>query len=205
MKTQLSLPRRRAFTLVEMLLVLGVIAVFASLTLPSVFRLASNQKLTDAGERVREAIASARFRAIESGLIYQFCTESGGTNFVVVPYELDHLNSSSTGQPTANLMSRMAGILPKGLVFSSSVLGLMGVATPTGTSNKIATTYLDGLPNAGTLSGLSWSSPVLFHPNGTASSDAEITIKDPRGQIIKLRIRAFTGAVAMDRVTTEKR
>src|SRR5579872_4295131 len=93
-----SVSNRSGMTLVEMLLVVGVIAAFASMTVPSVMRMFNQQKLTASAERVREAIASARVRAIETGVIYQFCSEPNGAHFVVVPFEPDHAGSPSGGQ-----------------------------------------------------------------------------------------------------------
>ena len=218
-KTKPSQQARSGFTLVEMLLVLGVFIVFAGITIPSVMRMFGQQKLTHAAERVRESIASARFRAIDTGLIYQFCCESGGNRFVVVPFEPDHPVTGGSG-PAASvtLLGRSWGQLPKGIVFSS--VGLNSVSpttsnpttsTPTTTTlssapmHKLAAGALDGLPNAGELTGANWSVPVLFHPEGTANADLEITVSDSKSQHIKLRVRAFTGAVSMERLAVGKR
>jgi type II secretory pathway pseudopilin PulG len=233
-KTKPSQQARSGFTLVEMLLVLGVFIVFAGITIPSVMRMFGQQKLTHAAERVRESVASARFRAIDTGLIYQFCCESGGSRFVVVPFEPDHPVTGGSG-PAAPviLQGRSWGQLPKGIVFSSVGLNsaLPTSSTPTtstpntstpntstpNTSTRATTTLstapthklaagsLDGLPNAGELAGANWSVPILFHPEGTANADLEITVSDSKSQQIKLRVRAFTGAVSMERLAVGKR
>ncbi len=193
--------RRCGFTLLEMMLVLGVIAAFAGMTLPSVLRMFGQQKLTASAERVREAIAGARVRAIESGIIYQFCCESNGGHFVVVPFEPDHVNikdgSHSGGTP---LLSRAWGLLPKGVIFSSVTAGIPGVAAAAQNPHKLTAEALDGLPNSGNLASVNWSSPILFNCDGSASIDTEITVSDNRSQHVKLRVRAFTGAVSMERL-----
>ncbi len=207
---------RSGFTLLEVLLVLGVLAVFAGMTVPSVMRMFGQQKLTGSAERVRSAIASTRIRAIESGIIYQFCCETNGSRYVVVPFEPDHANSQAGGQGGgATLLSRAAGRLPAGIVFSSvnfrvagSTAGAPAAPAATaaaGSSHKLMPGALDGLPNAGDLAGANWSTPVLFHPDGAANADLEITVTDPKMQHIKLRIRAFTGAVSMERLVAGKR
>jgi hypothetical protein len=207
-----------------MLLVLGVFIVFAGITIPSVMRMFGQQKLTHAAERVRESVASARFRAIDTGLIYQFCCESGGSRFVVVPFEPDHPVTGGSG-PAApvTLQGRSWGQLPKGIVFSSVGLNsaLPSTSTPTSSTpttstratttlstaptHKLAAGALDGLPNAGELAAANWSAPILFHPEGTANADLEITVSDSKSQQIKLRVRAFTGAVSMERLAVGKR
>ncbi len=198
---------RSGFTLLEVMLVLGVLAVFAGMTVPSVMRMFGQQKLTGSAERVRSAIASTRIRAIESGIIYQFCCETNGSRYVVVPFEPDHANSQQGGGAT--LLSRAAGRLPAGIVFSSVNFRGAGATSGTpaaaGSSHKLMPGALDGLPNAGDLAGANWSTPVLFHPDGAANADLEITISDPKMQHIKLRIRAFTGAVSMERLVAGKR
>lgn len=200
---------RHGFTLVEILLVLGVLVVFAGMTVPSVMRMFSQQKITGSAERVREAIASARFRAIESGVIYQFCCESNGTRYVVVPFEPDHVNSNGGQGGAVPLLSRAAGNLPKGLVFTSATMKSISNSTTSPTtaapSHKLPPGALDGLPKASDLAGANWSMPVLFHPEGSANADMEITISDSKSQHVKLHVRAFTGAVSMDRLVTGKR
>ncbi|WP_010586026.1 prepilin-type N-terminal cleavage/methylation domain-containing protein [Schlesneria paludicola] len=201
------LSHRRGFTLVEVLLVLGVLAVFASMAIPSVMRMFNQQKLTESAEAVRMLAASARIRAIESGLIYQFCYETGGTRFVVVPFELDHAGSSTgTSNAAAPVMlsSRASGHMHQGVVFSTppTPAGVLVAAT---TSMKLAASSLDGLPNASELAGCNWSAPILFHPDGSANMDTEIIIRDQHSQSVTLRVRAFTGSVSMERLVAGKR
>ena len=197
-------PRRGGFTLVEMLLVLGVLVVFAGMTVPSVMRMFSQQKVTGAAELVRSAIANARFRAIESGLIYQFCCESDGSRFVVVPFEPDQtpVSGSSQAVPTPRA-GRLSGHLPKGIRFTSAVTKSMGNAGPP--THKLSSVSLEGLPNAGDLASANWSAPILFHPEGSANADRELSVSDTKGQHVSLRVRAFTGAVSLDRLVAGKR
>ena len=196
---------RSGFTLMEILLVLAVIAVFASMTLPSVMRMFGQQKLSSSAETVREAIALARFRAIDSGLIYQFCCEVNGANFVVVPFEPDHA-VSQTGSQTAGvvLAKRHAGILPKGITFRSEHSGSAGSSLNGLGPIKLSPQSLDGIPNAGNLAGLNWAMPILFKPDGSASLDTELTVSDTHSQQIRLQVRAFTGAVSMERLQVGK-
>ena len=213
--------RRNGFTLTEMLLVLGVLVAFAGMTVPSVMRMFRLQKLTGSAERVRAAIASARFRAIETGIIYQFCCETNGTRYVVVPFEPDHLNSQGGASGPVTILGRTAGHLPKGLSFSSVTLRATPVSSASSSSSntsasmvtpltgsashKLPPGALDGLPNAADMASANWSIPVLFHPEGSANADIQITISDPKSQHVDLHVRAFTGAVTMERPVAGKR
>ena len=197
---------RRGFTLLEVMLVLGVLAVFASMAVPSVMRMFHQQKLTESAERVRMLAASARIRAIESGLIYQFCYEPNGSRFVVVPFESNHAsgtNGSGTAAAPVVLSSRAAGRMQDGIVFGTppGAAGAVGLAS----SMKLASSSLEGLPNASELAGCNWSTPILFHPDGSANMDIEIVIHDPHSQQISIRVRAFTGSVSMERLVAGKR
>lgn len=214
-----SISCQHGYTMLEVVLVLGIIAAFAGMTLPSVLRMFNQQKLTQWSERVRDAVASARIRAIESGLIYQFCCEPNGTHFVVVPFEPDHANSrDGSSGVSGGLSGRSFGVLPKGLSFGSPVFGVNPLATgsntasvgtavvvPTAGSNRLSANALQGLPNAGELSSVNWAAPILFNPDGAASADAELVVKDDRAQQVRLRVRAFTGAVSMERMSESSR
>lgn len=196
---------RQGYTLFEMLLVLGLIAAFVSMTIPSVMRIYSQEKLSSAAEKIRAGLATARVRAIESGLIYQFCSEVNGAHFVVAPFEPDHLNASGGNAigntaAMANRMGRYSGNLPKGMALSSST----GNTTAT-SSYKVTAVSLDGLPNAGDLAGLNWSIPILFNADGSANMDREIIVSDNHAQRIRIHVRAFTGAATLSRIYLEKR
>ena len=58
---------RRAFTLVELLVVMAALTILAALTLPSLKTLLADQKVTNAGWVVKAHIESARARAVASG------------------------------------------------------------------------------------------------------------------------------------------
>jgi prepilin-type N-terminal cleavage/methylation domain-containing protein len=202
--------RRSGFTLLEMMLVLGVLAAFAGMTVPSALRMFGQEKLTRSAEQVRGIAAGARVRSIETGLTYQFCCEPGGRHFVVVPFEKqfesDRLNAKGSGQTEGvGRFSRVAGQLPSGIVFGATNLaGSINLTTPA-VAQKLAPGALDGLPNAGDLANCNWSAPILFNSDGSASSDAEVTVSDSRKQQITLRFRAVTGSVSMGRIVEGKR
>ncbi len=58
---------RRAFTLVELLVVVGVISVLAAITLPSIRTMLHGQKVNQAARMVQAHIESTRLRAMATG------------------------------------------------------------------------------------------------------------------------------------------
>jgi Tfp pilus assembly protein FimT len=195
--------------MVEILLVLGVLALVMAIAWPNVLRLSSQQTLNDASEKVRALVASARVHAIESGLVYQVRYEPGGHHFLVIPFEseFEAVSPNARGTGTAAGLGRFtkaAGTLPKSVVFSAPVSTAVVNSTATSAislsaGQQVSANALNGLPDAATLATLSWTGPILFHPNGT-SADTQIDLIDKHHQRVSLRIRGLTGAVTVSRL-----
>jgi prepilin-type N-terminal cleavage/methylation domain-containing protein len=199
--------RRTGLTLLEILLALGVIAILATLAWPSVMRLHGEQQIVDSAEKVRALVATARVHAIESGLAYQFRYEIGGNHFLVIPFEkeFEGIDTRTQGAGTAEGLGRFSkagGNLPEGVTFAKSK-DSSSVST-IGAGQQLSSDALNGLPGADKLSGLSWSGPVIFQPDGS-STDVEFSVVDRRNQRIALRVRGITGAVAAGRLQLEDR
>ena len=202
---------RAAFTMVELLLVLGVVAAILAVAWPNVLRLTSQQKLVDSAEKVRALAASARMHAIDSGLAYQFRYEPGGRHFVMVPFEREFEGVSPTARGTGTALGRFSkasGTLPEGVTFTSTARGNSTVsanaAESTAIGQKITSLALTGLPEAAKLESVTWSGPVLFQPDGS-STDAMLDLIDRRHQRVTLKIRGITGATSASRVHQERR
>jgi len=196
---------RAGMTLLEVLLAVGVLAILVTLAWPSVMRLHGEQKILDSAERVRALVATARVHAIESGLAYQFRYESDGNHFLVVPFEreFEGVDQRTRGAGTAEGLGRFSkagGNLADGVKFSNSKNA--DSSSTTGTGQQLSSDVLSGLPGADKLSGLSWSGPIVFQPDGT-SADTEFSVVDLRNQRISLRVRGITGAVAVGRLQRE--
>ncbi|MEZ6093079.1 MAG: prepilin-type N-terminal cleavage/methylation domain-containing protein [Pirellulaceae bacterium] len=88
---------RSAFTLLEIILVLSVVVIFASIAAPTFLRTLGSQNLVKACDLVRSEMARARVKAIKTGKVYVLLA-SPDTNRIVVA-ELDQIQSAmdSTG------------------------------------------------------------------------------------------------------------
>jgi prepilin-type N-terminal cleavage/methylation domain-containing protein len=183
---------RRGFTLFELLLVLGVLALVVGLTWPSLERLHAHHRHKQAAEMLAVRLSSGRVRAIESGMIYQFRYEPGGRRFLLVPYDPEAPSEvvEVTGTPRAR---RTAGMLPETCRFE-------GADSFNDQGTAIPDEWLEGLPDAGDYQGGLWSAPAMFHPDGTATPFEVIVRGQKNNEQLKLSLRGLTGAVKISSV-----
>ena len=182
---------RRGYTLLEVLIVLGVLTALTMLAGPSIDRLYHDNKLNQAVERVRVKMSAVRIRALDHGIIYQFRFEPDGQRFLVIPYERDTLELQESQQT----VFRFAGKLPEDMQFATSAKNDFSSASDIATE-RIPEELLTGLPESRELEWTSWSPAVLFYPDGTAV-DAEFYVVDSKNRSIRLSLRGLTGAVTV--------
>ncbi|MBA3312663.1 MAG: prepilin-type N-terminal cleavage/methylation domain-containing protein [Planctomycetota bacterium] len=187
---------RRGYTFVEVLLVLAVLAVLAGLAWPSVLRFRDEQAIKDAAERVRSELDRTRFRAIDSGLAYQFRYETDGRRFIAIPAEREALAApaGTVTQATSNLRV-YAGEVAEGLTFEPAP----GAAR---VGEKVEADWLAGLSDVSALQQASWSPAILYRPDGTGTT-AEFRLIDEDRRYIDLTVRELTGMAASGRLRKE--
>jgi len=183
--------RRIAYTLVELLIVVALLSVILTLTLPSLRQLSAKSELRDAARQLRVALLEARLAAIESGSLTYFRYQTGGGRFEVgraaappqsggPPADADRAaqgdaDLESTAQPRW---------LPLGMRFVDPVDD-RPIEPPAAADEEEA---------AGDAS---WSAPILFFPNGR-TLDARIALRTASHRI-ELQIRGLTGTVQVSR------
>jgi hypothetical protein len=193
-------PRSGGYTLVELLLALGLLALLAGITVPSAMRMYADTQLAEAAEQVRLQLAGTRMRAIEGGIVYQFRFEPDGRSYVSLPYEreIEGSNPAATGTGATvgvGKFTRFAGKLAEGFQFHACCTG----ANATG--GKLTEELLGDLPDASELAGVEWSPPILFIPDG-AAIDGAFEVRDHREQSFRLEVRGLTGAASISRQRT---
>ena len=204
---------RRGMTLLELLLVLAMLVVFASLSIPSLQAMLQNQRLRRAGDLLRIEMAKARTQAMESGQTQIFRYEVGGNQFSTQALALlsestewgqeaveeqrgkqfSDENNAATGTTQANKLAQLKVALPEGVTFQQGAADI----------DSRATLLQDDIASNQSLGGASWSQPILFYADGT-SSEARIVIKNVREQYMVVRLRRLTGLPVVSDFLTQQ-
>jgi Tfp pilus assembly protein FimT len=201
---------RAGYTLLELLLVVGILMICAGAVAPSVMGMLANYQLKDGVRKVQTALAATRVHAVDATSIYEFRFEPGGRHFAGVPTDNDVLNAagSSGGQNATPLGAGLfvSGVLPENLSFQVSAPSGPAAETPSmpAASDPGWTAGLGRMPDAHDFASVAWSEPIYFRPDGTAS-DTTFTIVDSRGSGYRLTIREVTGEIFVHSIDTEPR
>jgi len=185
-------PRRRAFTLVEMLLTLCILAVLATLCWPAISRMLDSQRLSKGAQQVRNRWYQARVKAIDSGVTYVFQYTLGEPDYRVQPLEGESpvgdesLDADSEDVPAAAASS--TGSLPEGVAFTCAELA--------GGNPLSAATSSESEP----VGAVQWSEPILFYCDVTSTS-ATVTLVDRRGRTIEVALRGLTSVATIGEVS----
>jgi prepilin-type N-terminal cleavage/methylation domain-containing protein len=186
--------RRGGFTLIEVVLVMSLLVILASITVPYLGHSFSRAHLNAADDILRDALTRGRLTAMQSGEIQAFRCEPKGARFQLVALDKLSLPESSTpppdktdGEHSAHDILRLSPPrLPDDVVFASADIA---------SSNQVAALY-------GSISDSGWSVPILFNPDGT-TSDASIVLQNDQGQTIRVTLRGVTGLVTSSAVGNE--
>ena len=177
--------RTTAFTLVELLIVLGILAVVTAFSWPAVRGLLAQNELRSAAKHVRNALAKARLQAMESGSVRQFRYRPGTGHFEIARRAGagdEPLSDTTLHLPnaSADALEEEEEVLTSGVRFDAP--GPAGVSP----SSDLSESSLDE----------SWSTPILFFPNGR-TSNARLLLHGRRDFLVQLTLRGVTGSVAI--------
>lgn len=188
------------FTLLELLLTLGILLVMLSIAVPTYDALVVARRIQTSADALQLNMQKARMKAIESGQAQVFRMLVGENQYTVQPW-LTGADLTDAG-PGATIVTEtglavetdsrtgwIAGladaskgqhVLEEGVVIASA-------QTLTDSRNLMAQ------QEAGMgLAVSSWSAPIVFYPDGS-STTAEILLQDARGQRRSIRLRGLTG------------
>jgi prepilin-type N-terminal cleavage/methylation domain-containing protein len=206
----------RAFTLLELLLVLAIVVIIAAVAIMATQGPMARQRLRRAADDVRSDWCNARNGAMETGHTFTFRYRMHGDRYCYGPQDDSSLTdssgssstgssttgSSSTGVSSSGVQSSATGddsaddlpppvhkSLLKGILF----LGENGIADLSTLSDHPST-------EAAGDSGV-WSEPILFYADGT-TSDAQVLLAGGKRSAVRLSLRGVTGTVTVDDGTT---
>ena len=186
------MPRRSAYTLLELLLVVALVGILAALAVPTMQTVYADVRARAAADTVRAAWAEALSRAVNEGRTYRFSLVLDHGNFRVAPDSPEYWsgNSPVTTTDPSNPVYVQDDALPKGVRFRT-VEALAAPVTESDESSRLPAESID--PG-------SWSGMILFLPDGSVRTEqeyVEVGIRAPAAQPLVLRMRTLTGVVAI--------
>jgi len=193
---------RSAFTLLELMLALGILITLATLSWPGLMRSLKQQSVQGNAEQVRQVLDLARVRAVEEGRALQVRFEPHGKRYVLLPFDpLDESSQQpSSAAATTTLINQAAPVhadpfrvyeVSQGCYFHVDNALLSG---ETAFAERLGEEWMKHLENAAQAQDVAWSAPVIYYPDGSAT-DGTFVVMDQDRQYIKLHVRGLTGAV----------
>ncbi len=192
---------RRAFTLLELLLVLAILVTVGAVAAPMLDRAFERQKLRGAAEQLRMAWEDAKLKALKTGQAQVFQCQLDSGAYTIQPLILhDDVNNVGSG---ATLVTGGVAVQTSNTAF--------GVATDAADPSQFAPMQLDesvqfmscrvavdsraymlAMSGSHGLSAASAGQMIVFYPDGTTST-AETLLRNQRGEVTGVQIRGLTG------------
>ncbi|HUT95788.1 MAG TPA: prepilin-type N-terminal cleavage/methylation domain-containing protein [Thermoguttaceae bacterium] len=180
---------RRGYTLLELLIVVAVVLVVASLTLPALNRPFAKSKLRDSAKQLRVALSRARLEAIGSGAPQQFRYQPGAGVY--------EITARSTAEGGGFLPVALEGGVEEAPVAEDSTYPAAaryelpeGVRFFDPSASEIPPDEPDSIPSE---SDESWSAPIVFYPNGR-TFNARLRLYGEYDYYVDVTLRGLTGA-----------
>lgn len=195
---------RAGFTLWEMLLVVVLLLMVASVAWPAISRLFAQDRLQDSLSLVQLKFNAARIRALEEQIPYQFCYEPGGRRFVIVPARFAGGNDSPSSQNPSKIPWVAAEELPEEFhIESRTPTSVVQTAANIQTAEAAGPQTIDfpeewfaEVDRPERFRGVTWSPPILIQPDGSATA-AEFVLVDESEQEHRFLVRSITGTLLM--------
>jgi len=183
-------PARGGYTLLEMMIVVAMVLVLASLSWPALRRPLAKSKLLGAAKQLRAYLARSRLEAIRSGTAQQFryqpgtgyfevsakSTSQGGGGFTPVAFE--GLDEDEAAASESAYDEPEPSELPDGVRFCDPAVPDAPTVEPD----------LTALGDGG-----GWSLPIVFYPNGR-TFNARIRLQGAYGYYVDVTLRGLTGS-----------
>lgn len=202
----------RGFTLLEIVVVLSIVVIVASLAWPPLLRYLREATIREQAHLVRIELTAARRRAIDAGLVYQFRYEPNGRRFLVLPHDRPDVGSgsNSSGESAAAQAAADGIEVVSGELAASCRFGVLQVknvltnAAQAAFTERLPEEWLALVPDSHGLRETSWAQAICFYSDGTADN-AAVTVLDSDDRQIEITVRGLTGTVEVGPIRQERR
>ncbi|MBN2292893.1 MAG: prepilin-type N-terminal cleavage/methylation domain-containing protein [Pirellulales bacterium] len=201
-------PQRRAFSLMELLIVLAILAVIVGMSWPALQKPWHKSRLNSAAKKLQSELGRARVAAIESGSVQQFRYQPGTPRFASQAgmtialtsdsrTDLDAAVSSDSDQQYLDTMEMdklVIDELPSGVIFQDP--------NATEHDNVSSDEFSEDQTvdmSSGDEGQMPWSKPITFYPNGRVTG-GRIRLADRHGYYIDVTMRGLTGTAKIGSV-----
>lgn len=207
---------RKAFTLLELLLVLAILVALAGIAVPTFESMVTSRKLTESIQQLLNELKAARVAAMRTGQAQVMRATLQTRDYSITPWlggtESQDASAGATvmgtdGQVVATEKGVSGGVstsavdASSGLKQLSSGVQFSAIETLVDSRNALELQNTgEVMPTAGvavTTDGL--SSPLLVYPDGSTTT-AQIVLVDQRGRRMAIQIRGVTGQLSSFRL-----
>jgi Tfp pilus assembly protein FimT len=171
--------KRRAYTLIEIILVVVIILITTSLSVPVIRSMLVDARSTAAGDMVRGRLAEARSHAMEEGRPWKMAYIPGTGVIQVAPEDSQQWDQMA--QDVIELVDLIRDQLPPEIVLALNM-------------NDIAGNSGDPTP------GNSWETIAVYLPSGEARDDRTAYFGKTGFFPRRVVVRGLTGAVTLEDV-----
>lgn len=197
-KSRKATTARSGLTLLELLLVLGIIVMLSAMVLPAFDRIFASQRLDKSADIVRAEMGRARVQAIRTGKVFAFVYNEGQSQLAVRQFDqlaqagsIPHFERAG-GAAQGGMADGRAGNMD----YSNEELP-RGVRFVTGQAIDDIRSQYEAASAGGSNGKLK---PILFYPDGS-SQDAQVILANERGDVTRVILRGLTGSARVVRVT----
>ncbi len=180
---------RAAFTILEVVLVIALLAILVALVFPTLDSMYGHHKVTAGTDAVRSAWVTAQARAIDQGVPYRFSYIPEHGNYRIAPDAEAYWGGGNPPMADPNNPPYIEeDVLPKGVRFIPANSPLDNLDPHSNTA----------LPK-GSVNPQQWMTLAVFLPDGTARDDARITLFMTGVPPYSVHLRAMTGVITITR------
>ncbi len=179
---------RRGFSMVELILVLAIAVIIASMAVAHFSRAYSSQYLKKGADRVRAEFNKARVRAMRTGDVHAFYYVPGSNQFAMGRYASRDqvvLDDPSVNRGQYQFFDQL---LPAGVYFGGADVAVDSQA-------QLTQEQFSG--DSGDMK------PILFYGDGTAQN-AKLTLTHEGGASIQVNLRGLTGLASTSKIIIEE-